>query len=146
MNNFFRAHSETVLISSAILFLVVIAGFLYGTLNVVFSEIDRAIGSVSVQSASGFDLQSAARIDFRGLLGGDATQTSQSQIVLPVPFPLPVSTPVSTPTPTSTIITTTTNSIVVPAATSVGTTSINGIPASSTVNVQIPGMGTTTAQ
>ena len=128
MNKFFGTHSETILISSAVFFLVVIVGFLYGTLTVVFSEIDRAIGSVSVQSATGFDLQSAAKIDFRGLLGGGA---AQAPIPLPRPLPLPVVVVTSTAPALAPVATTTvsaTSTPVVPTSTNtitVTTTSIS---------------------
>ena len=113
IKKFFKAHSEAVLVSAAVLFLVVIAGFLYGTVNVVFSEINRAIGTVASQNETGFDLQVASQIDFRGLLDGSSPPP---EIVLP-PVPPPVvatSTPVIPTSSTSSTVASGTSNIIKP--------------------------------
>jgi hypothetical protein len=132
IKNFFRVHSEAVLISCATFFLAVIIGLLYGTLNVIFSQINRAIGPVSAQNGKGFDLQSAAQIDFRGLIDAGVPQAPQVPVVLPTLPPLPVSTPV-------TAATTTGNDILSPSSTVSSTTLMPPSPSPS-------GTGTTTVQ
>jgi len=125
MKNFFRTHSEAVLIFFTIFFLVTIGTFLYGTINVVFSEIDRAIISAPAQSGEGFDLSDAAKIDFRGLLNGSSSAIDAVQMP-----PVKVVAPATSVAPPASV-STTSASTTAPAATS--TAVIPVVPAISSV-------------
>jgi hypothetical protein len=61
------------LISLAVLFLVVMAVFLYETIEVVVTQAARVSATPAQQNNSGFDLKDAARIDFKGALGNNST-------------------------------------------------------------------------
>ncbi len=73
MKKFFRTHSEAILISLAALFLLVLVGFFYETIQIVFFDINQAIVVAPNKASTGFDLQDAAKIDFRGLVIGTSS-------------------------------------------------------------------------
>lgn len=89
-----RAHSESVLIFFAVVFLVVIVAFFFEAINVAVTETERAAGFSAVNTSAQFNLQDAAKIDFRGLLKNDSstapspsnvTPSASTVIVLPPP-------------------------------------------------------------
>jgi hypothetical protein len=129
MKTFLRTHLEAVLISCTVLFIVVIGGFLYSTIDVVFTEINRAIGSVSVQEVKGFDLQTAAKIDFRGILTGTVQQPKANTSIPPLA-------PVVIPPPAA---------VIMPTSSSAGVAS-SSATSSSLSSSSTPLLGSTTVQ
>jgi len=76
IKRFLKTHVETVLIFSALLFLVIIAAFLYETIEIVIAQSARVIATPVQQNGAGFDLQNAAKIDFKGIPGSGSSTTS----------------------------------------------------------------------
>lgn len=75
MKAFFKTHTETVLVFSAIIFIVVIFWFLFATIQVVVSEVNHAVVTPTAAPEQGFDLRSVAHVDFRGI---DASSSAAS--------------------------------------------------------------------
>jgi hypothetical protein len=95
MKKVFREHSEAVLITLAIIFLAVLIGFVYETMQVVVTQIDRAIIAPSPSMGVGFDLNDAASVDYKGLAGvpvptsTTSTAPAETQATTPTPTPVP---------------------------------------------------------
>lgn len=95
MKKFFLAHPDVILATVAIILLVVLIGFFSWGINDVVFEIEHASVSVGNQAQSGFDIQAAASLDFRGIststtstagAGGDtANATSSASVTTSTP-------------------------------------------------------------
>jgi hypothetical protein len=72
MKIFLHSHPNLVIATLAAVFIVVLAGFYSWAIGDVFDQMDRALASASVQSAVGFDLPGASKLDLRGLVNSAA--------------------------------------------------------------------------
>lgn len=68
MKKFFKDRSEIMLSTLSVIFLAVIGGFLYWTVQIAVMQVGRTVGQPASQTIDEFDLKSAAKIDFKGLL------------------------------------------------------------------------------
>ncbi len=68
MNKFLRDHPETLLIILAVFFLAFVVGFYLWGMNDIVTTVNKALNYVPQQQDTGFDLQSAAKLDWRGLV------------------------------------------------------------------------------
>jgi hypothetical protein len=80
IKKFLRTHMEAVLISFSTIFLVIIGVFLYNTIEIVVTQSARAIATPAQQNGTGFDLQDAAKINFKGTLGNSSTTATGTGI------------------------------------------------------------------
>ena len=65
-----KEHSEAVLIACAIVLVAVIGWYFFATVSTAFTKVEDAIEPPPSAGITGFDLQDAARIDFRGIMNG----------------------------------------------------------------------------
>ena len=76
MARFLLIHTEAFLIALAVLFIVgIIASFSWGIGNIV-GEINMALKYTPSQTKTGFDLQDAAKLDWRGLVSTSTPATT----------------------------------------------------------------------
>jgi hypothetical protein len=72
MKNFLHSHPNIVIGTLAAVFVLLLAAFYSWAIGDVFNQMSRALASASAQSAPGFDLPGASRLDLRGLVNGVA--------------------------------------------------------------------------
>jgi hypothetical protein len=94
MKNFLHSHPTIIIGTLAAALVIVLVSFYSWAIDDVFAQMDRALTSPSAQSAIGFDLPGAAKLDLRGLMDGNVDAT-------PVPAPMSVT---ASPAATSTRI------------------------------------------
>ncbi|HUC31631.1 MAG TPA: hypothetical protein VMR99_03045 [Candidatus Paceibacterota bacterium] len=70
MKKFFHSHSNFILGALALLFLGVLLAFFIWAVDDVFSQVRLALAPPTPQSAEGFDLTAASKLDLRGLVNG----------------------------------------------------------------------------
>ena len=78
MKKFFRFHPDALLILLAIGFMAVVIGYYTWGINNVVVQANRALEANPPTQASGFDLQAASQVDFRGLLQGTSSLPTSS--------------------------------------------------------------------
>jgi hypothetical protein len=98
MKKFLHSHPNIVIGTLAVVFIVVLASFYSWAIDDVFDQMGRALASPSVQSAVGFDLPGASKLDLRGLMDDDVNSA-------PVPTPATVRAP-AVPAPIVVVTTT----------------------------------------
>lgn len=70
MKKILHSHPNIIIGTLAVVFVVVLASFYSWAIGDVFNQMSRALASPSAQSAGGFDLSGASKLDLRGLMGG----------------------------------------------------------------------------
>jgi hypothetical protein len=88
MKKILHSHPNIVIGTLAAVLVVILVSFYSWGIGDVFAQMGRALASPSAQSAVGFDLPGASKLDLRGLMDG----------VAPVPTPAPVVAPAPTTT------------------------------------------------
>ena len=92
MKKFSHSHPNVITGTLALVLSVILVAFYFWGINDMVIQLHRALIAPSPQSAAGFDLSAAAKLDLRGLVNG-----------VPAPTPTPVA-----PTTTTTAATATT--------------------------------------
>ena len=111
MKTFFKSHMETMLVLCAIIFIIAILWFLFATIQTVVSQVDRAVITPTPSPQQGFDLKSAQRIDFRGIVISSSSATSTPPGGASVNSPaIPQSLILASTTPSSSVRTVTSSS------------------------------------
>jgi hypothetical protein len=93
MKKFLHSHPNIVIGTLAAVLVVVLVGFYSWAIGDVFTQMGRALAPPSAQSAVGFDLPGASKLDLRGLMDGvapaptttAATSTSTASSSTPTP-------------------------------------------------------------
>ncbi len=80
IKDFLREHAEASLASLAVLFIAVIAGFFYAAIHMIIPQFDRALATPVPPPTSGFDLNAASQINYRGLLGSASSPAGTAPV------------------------------------------------------------------
>jgi hypothetical protein len=67
MKKFFKAHPETVLVTLAALFIVLIVGYFAWGIGEVVAEVNQALKFTPAEQKSDFNIQGAESLNLRGL-------------------------------------------------------------------------------
>ncbi len=94
MKKFLHSHPNIVIGTLAAVFIVALVSFYSWAIDDVFDQLGRALASPSAQSAVGFDLAGASKLDLRGLMDNGAN-------LAPVSSSVPVTAPSVATTTTS---------------------------------------------
>ena len=110
------AHPDIIIAVFAIVLFCVLVSFYSWATDAIVEQIRRSLTSATPQSAAGFNLDGASKLDLRGLLGQSSSYSGDVQAEIPVapspvtpapvvvapPVTAPLVAPASTPTPVST--------------------------------------------
>jgi len=78
MKKIIHSHPTIVIGTLVVVFIAVLVAFYSWTIGDAVMEINGALAPAPAQSAEGFDLSSASKIDFRGLISTSSPSTSPS--------------------------------------------------------------------
>jgi hypothetical protein len=101
MKKFLRSHPNIVIGTLAAVFVVVLASFYFWAIDNVFDQMGRALTAPSTQSAVGFNLSGASKLDLRGLVSGNSDDAASTPTSAPASVTAPVSAPASIMTTTT---------------------------------------------
>jgi hypothetical protein len=73
MKKFLHSHPNIVIGMLAVVLIVALVSFYSWAIGDVFEQMGRALASPSAQSAVGFNLSGASKLDLRGLMNGSTS-------------------------------------------------------------------------
>ena len=96
------AHPDVIIAVLALVLLFVLIAFYFWATDAIVTQVRRALTSAAPQNAVGFDLDGAAKLDLRGLLGQSSSSTADivpeppaASAIVPSPVPVAPATPVA---------------------------------------------------